>query len=139
MINLSWSNLIRIDFTKPGFKSPAYSAYDSPKLLFGKIETTENQHFTGQLIYDLDETWDIEPLDGKSKGTKYYIPFYLIRSISPQNYNYSLVELTNGSFMMLGEVGDVNHDNNGILVWLTASKTKYIPWKQIKSVTFTPK
>ena len=139
MINLSWSNLIRIDFTKPGFKPPEYSAYGPPKLLYGKIETTENQSFTGQIAYDLDETWDIEPLDGISKGTKYYIPFYLINRISPQNYNYSLVELTNGSSMMLGEVGDLNHENNGILVWLTASKTKYIPWKQIKSVTFTTK
>ena len=136
MINLSWSNLIRIDFTKPGFKSMEYSDYGSPRPLSGKVERHDGQSFTGQLVYDLDETWDIEILDGKSKETKYYIPFYLIQSITPQNYNYSLVKLTNGSSLMLGDEGDVNHRNNGILVWLTESKTKYIPWKQIKSVTF---
>lgn len=136
MINLSWSNLIRIDFTKPGFKSPDYTEYRSPKPLYGKVETIEGQSYKGRLVYDLDETWDIEILDGKTKGTKYYIPFHLITSITPQNYNYSLVELTNGSSIMLGDEGDVNHHNKGILVWLTESKTRYIPWKKIKSVTF---
>lgn len=139
MIHLSWPNLIRIDFMKPAFKSPEHMDYGSPKPLYGMVETIEGQSFQGRLVYDLDETWDIEILDGKSKGTKYYIPFYLVKSINPQNYNYSLVELTNGSTIMLGDEGDINHRNNGILVWLTASKTKYIPWKQIKSVTFKPK
>lgn len=136
MINLAWSNLIRIDFAKPGFKSLEYSDYGSPKPLSGNVETHDGQSFNGRLVYDLDETWDIEILDGKSKETKYYIPFYLIKSITPQNYNYSLVVLANGSSIMLGDEGDVSHRNNGILVWLTESKTKYIPWKQIKSVTF---
>lgn len=139
MINLSWSNLIRIDFTKPGFKSMDYSEYGPPKPLYGKVETTEGQSFDGRLVYDLDETWDIEILDGRTKGTKYYIPFHLIKSITQQNYNYSLVELTNGSSIMLGDEGDVNYDNNGLLVWLTESKTRYIPWKKIKSVTFESK
>ena len=103
------------------------------------VQTVDGQSFKGQLIYDLDETWDIEVLDGKLKETKYYIPFYLVKSITPQNYNYSLVELTNGSSLMLGDEGDVNYGNNGILVWLSASKTRYVPWKKIKFVTFNPK
>lgn len=139
MINLDWTNLIKIDFTKPGFNAPDYQDYGSPKPLFGKVETIDGQSFKGQLAYDLDETWDIEILDGKSKDTKYYIPFYLIKSITPQNYNFSRVELTNESSIMLGDEGDVNHGNNGILVWLSESKTKYVPWKNIKSVTFSSK
>lgn len=139
MINLNWSSLIRIDFTKPGFKSPEYSDFGSPKPLYGKVETIEGNSFKGRLVYDLDETWDIEILDGKTNGSKYFIPFSIIQSITPQNFNYSQVTLTNGTSIMLGEEGDVNHGNKGVLVWLTASKTKYVPWEQIKSVTFIPK
>lgn len=139
MINLSWSNLIRIDFTKPGFKSLEYKDFRAPRPIYGRVETIGGQSFKGKIVYDLDETWDIEVLDGRLKGTKYYIPFYLVRSITPQNYNYSLIELTNGSSLILGDEGDVNHDNHGILVWLNESKTRYIPWDKIKSVTFNPK
>lgn len=138
MVNLNWSNLIRIDFVKPEYKSRDYEDYHAPKALHGKIETIDGPSFKGRLIYDLDEAWDIEVLDGKSKGAKYYLPFYLIKSITPQNYNYSLIELTNNTSLLLGEEEDVNHNNNGILVWINESKTKYIPWKKIKSVTFDP-
>lgn len=136
MVSLSWRNLIKIDFTKPGYKSWDYDDFTIPHPLQGKIETNDGTVFHGQLAYDLDEIWDIEILDGQSKGTKYFIPFYLIKSISPQNYNYSLVELNNGTNLMLGEEGDVSSRNNGVLVWLSESKTKYVPWKDIKSLTF---
>lgn len=139
MINVSWPNLIKIDFTKPGYKSADYEDFQAPRLLQGKVETLDGKTLQGNLAYDLDEVWDIEILDGQSKGTKYYIPFYLIKSISPQNYNYSLVELNNGTKLMLGEEGDVSSRNNGVLVWLSESKTKYVPWKNIKSLTFRHK
>jgi len=137
MINVSWSNLIKIDFSKPGFRSAEYKDYDAPSPIYGTVKTKEGRSYKGRLVYDLDETWNIEILDGRIKETYFYIPFYLIKSITPQNYNYSLVELTSGSSLLLGEVGDVNQGNNGVLVWLTDSKTRYIPWKQIKSVTFS--
>jgi hypothetical protein len=139
MINLSWPNLIKIDFTKPTFPAKDYETYSAPEPLLGRIETKDGETFQGNLAYDLDELWDIEILDGQSKGARYYIPFYLIKSISPQNYNYSLVELNDGTSLMLGEEGDVSSKNNGVLVWLSESKTKYVPWKNIKSLTFKHK
>jgi len=139
MLNLKWENLIRMEFTKPAFKPMSYVDYEAPKPLTGKVMTKDGKSFQGKMAYDLDEIWNIEILDGESKGSRYFIPFYLIKSIEPQNYNYSLVTLTNGQTLMLGEEADVNHKNNGVLVWLSESKTRYIPWKNIKSLTFTHK
>lgn len=139
LVNLNWKNLIRIDFTRPKFQIKKYHEYQSPRLLQGKLETKDGKSIKGTIVYDLDETWDIEMLEGESKGNKYFIPFHQIKKITPQNYNYSLVELTDGTNLMLGDEGDVSFKNHGILVWITDSKTVYTPWKEIKSVTFTSK
>jgi hypothetical protein len=111
----------------------------APKNLEGRVITKKGRTFKGSLAYDLDEVWDIEVLDGKLKDTKYFIPFYLIEEITPQNYNYSMVRLRDGTSLMLGDEGDVSSKNNGVLVWLSATKTKYVSWNDIKSITFTNK
>jgi len=139
MVNLKWANLIKMDFAKPAFKPMSYDDYEAPKPLTGKVITLDGKTFQGKIAYDLDEIWNIEILDGQAKGSRYFLPFHLIKSIEPQNYNYSLVTLTNDQSLMLGEEGDVNHRNNGLLVWLSESKTRYVPWKNIKSLTFTHK
>lgn len=139
MINLQWPDMIRIDFTKPGYKTRSYDDYRAPESLEGRVITKNGETYRGQLAYDLDEVWDIEVLDGKSKDTKYFIPFYLIEEITPQNYNYSMVRLRDGTSLMLGDEGDVSSKNNGVLVWLSETKTKYVSWSNIKSITFTNK
>ena len=136
MVNVGWSNLIHISFTEPKFDAKTYSDFREPKSLKGTVLTQDGQKISGRLVYDLDESWDIEILDGRTKGTKYYLPFYLLKSISPQNFNYSLVELRDGTRLLLGDEGDVNQNNNGILVWISASRTRYIPWEEVKTVTF---
>jgi hypothetical protein len=139
MINLRWPDMIRIDFTKPTYKALSYDNFMAPKNLEGRVITKKGRTFKGSLAYDLDEVWDIEVLDGKAKDTKYFIPFYLIEEIIPQNYNYSLVKLREGTSLMLGDEGDVSSKNNGVLVWLSATKTKYVSWNDIKAITFTNK
>ena len=136
MVNVGWSNLIHISFTEPQFDAKTYSDFREPKSLKGTVLTQDGQKISGRLVYDLDESWDIEILDGRTKGTKYYLPFYLLKSISPQNFNYSLVELRDGTKLLLGDEGDVNQNNNGILVLISSSRTRYIPWEDVKTVTF---
>ena len=104
--------------------------------LEGTVVTLDQKVYSGKFIYDLDETWDFEILDGKSGGVRYYLPFYMVSKVEPQNYNYSLVTLKNGTQKLMGESRDVCHKNNGILLWLTAQKTKFIPWDQVKRITF---
>ncbi len=135
-IRIDWSDIVKIDFIPPAFKLDSYHQYGPPVNLDGVVETLDHKVYSGKLIYDLDETWDFEILDGKSGGVRYFLPFNLVSKVEPQNYNYSLVTLKDNSQKLLGESSDVCHRNNGILIWLTEQKTKYIPWDEVKRITF---
>jgi hypothetical protein len=134
-IKVDWNDLIHAEFTKPAFRMAEYDDFKPLTNLAGKVETQSGHVYRGRLIYDLDESWNGEMLDGRSGGIKYMVPFYLIKSVAPQNYNYCLVTLRNGEEKLLGDEWDTSHKNNGVLVWLTNDKTKYIPWKEVKEIT----
>jgi hypothetical protein len=97
--------------------------------------TTEGTTHTGAIIFDLDESFDYEVLNGEIDDNEYIIPFRNISSITPKNYNYSEVILKNGEKLVLGDSQDVSDENEGLVV-LTGDDPIYIPWKKIAKINF---
>ena len=92
----------------------------------------------GEIVFDLDESLQLEMLNGNDDHVEYFIPFGAIKEIAPMNRKESKVTLSNGeSFLFDGKV-DVNEDNDGVLVYFkTASdKPKYIAWSEVQKITF---
>lgn len=108
----------------------------SPVRLYGSVEKRDGTLLNGTIVYDLDEAMDFEMLDGKNGDITYAIPFYAIKIIEPKNYKYSWMELTNGANMVLGGNCDVNAENDGVLLYRAERETIYIPWKEVKRITF---
>jgi len=96
VITIEWAYFISIDFLRPKYASSSYSSFRTPKYLQASVVTTSGS-ISGRMVYDLDETWDIELLDGGNAGFHYYLPFFLIKTITPQNYRFSQVETKSGS------------------------------------------
>lgn len=122
------------DYRKINFLS--YADFGRPYRLYGTVETHKGESFKGYMAYDLDETMIFELLEGKNNSVAYELPFRYIKAIEPKNYQYSFVFLTGGEGLSLGDSVDVNKENSGILLFQEDESPLYIPWKQIKKITF---
>jgi hypothetical protein len=114
----------------------AYKQFVEPRALQGKVETKDGDTFEGRIFYDMDETWDMEILDGNDGDIEYLIPFRSIKSIVPDGRWGAEVTLTDGRKLVLEESRDINDDNAGLIIQ-SDKKLRYIEWRDIKGIHFS--
>lgn len=136
-VDIPWDEFEEMIITDvPSSMELDYQAYRGSEQLRGTVETYGGESFRGRLIYDLDEEFGLEMLDGLNDDIEYMIPFSVIRSIEPKNRKESLIKLKNGEKFILEDKVDVNEDNDGLLVFEKPDKPHYIPWSDVKIITF---
>jgi len=136
-IQIPWRDFMRAEFTHDSVTGLSYDDFPVSQGLSGTIKTIEGDEYAGLLVYDLDESWEFEILDGKDDNVEFDIPFRNVKSIIPRNYNYSMVELKNGTSILIGDERDVTSDNDGILVFTSKnSEPIYIKWSKIDEIIF---
>jgi len=136
-VKISWREFKSVAFIKPNFRSPCYADFEIPRAIKVSIETIEDEILKGFMIYDIDEVWGCEILDGEDDYIEYQIPFRNIKEIQPKNREYSLVSLKNGDQLLLGETQDVSNRNEGLLLFSENDKTpNRIDWEDILKITF---
>jgi hypothetical protein len=135
-IKVKWNDFRKVVFTDKMPQPAAYTAYKKPKPLAGKVNLTDGASHQGTLIFDLDESMNIELLKGKSQDLLYHIPFSEIRSVQRKNQKYTLVTLTSGKILELTGTNDVTDKNWGLLIVHETKKPVYVPWNKVDYVTF---
>ncbi len=135
-LTVRWKNFISAAFTTPEVPPRTYHEFAAPSLLRGSVYTRTGYCYRGQIVYDLDEIYDLEFLNGKNNDFDYAIPFSKIVKIEPQNDMFSMVHLNDGQQFLLGEEADVAAGNHGIVMRMTGSKPEYIEWKDVKYIDF---
>ena len=136
-VDIEWRDFRKVTFTNGSKDSgPAYASYKSPKELEGTVKTVSGSSLSGTIIYDLDEAYDFEILQGKEDDLEYLIPFRDIKSINPKNYSYTQVELKSGKKVLLTDSQDVTEDNDGVLVFTGKGDPTYIRWDDVDEITF---
>ncbi len=134
-VDIPWRDFEKVTFEEDVKKSgPAYASFKDIKKLSGTVKTT-NGDLKGGIIYDLDETYDYEVLNGRDDDMEYVIPFANIKEITPRSYRYSVVTLRDGSELRLERSQDVNEDNTGLLVF-DGKDPVYVPWREVESIKF---
>ena len=135
---VSWREFIDVQFdSKAPGSGQGYSAYAKPKQISGTVRTFDGTTLRGRIIYDLDESWDFEILDGEDNSIEYKIPFRLIKSIRPMNRSYSRVKLRSGQELLLGEGQDVTDSNDGLLVFSNGDQEPVmVRWDNIDEIIF---
>jgi hypothetical protein len=136
-IDIPWSSFRSVTYEKAKASGPSYASYTVPKGLSGKVYTYDDEQINGQIIFDLDEAYELEILEAKDDDVEYKIPFRNIKSIRPKNYNYSMVVLRNGNELLLGDARDVSDRNAGLLVYTKGeNEPVYIEWKNVTEIVF---
>ncbi len=134
-VDIEWNEFESVDFSAaPTNMSLSYQDFKGENKITGTITDVLGDVYSGELIYDLDERYTLEMLDGKVDDLEYMIPFNNIDRIIPLNREETKVLLKNGSEYILEDKVDVNERNDGILVFDKNGDPTYIPWKQVEEV-----
>jgi hypothetical protein len=134
-VDISWKEFRSVGFTNAPNSGKAYSDFTVNKLS-GTVETMNGEKLTGKIIFDLDEEYNFEIIQGEDDGIEYFIPIANIKSFAPRNYDNATIVLKNGTEIMLGEGRDVSEENEGVLVFSGAGDPVYVSYAKIKSITF---
>ncbi len=132
---ISWKDFRRVDFTTPNANNlMTYNDFKTPMPIKGTIETKNGESIVGNIVYDLDESFQYELLNGEKGRLEFEIPFRNIQRIIPDRHK-STIELKSGSEkLVLEDSQDITQDNEGILVFDQSDKPVYINWRDIKEI-----
>jgi hypothetical protein len=136
-VEIPWAVFSSVCFkTDERSSGQPYSSYIYPERLHGIVKDLNGNEYNGLIIYDRDEKWDFEQLEGMYNDMKYIIPFRNIKTIVPKNSDYTYVILKNDKKLVLGKLQDVSSKNEGIIIILSDSKPKYIDWGDVDEIIF---
>ena len=136
-VDIKWRDFRSVVFDQTsGVFGLAYDDFAKPKKLWGTVSTTDGKNYSGRLVYDLDEAWDFEILQGNDDDLEYNIPFRFIKKITPKSFKSALIELRNGEQLRLEGSQDVNENNDGVLIFEKKNDSTWVPWENIEEVEF---
>lgn len=135
-VDIEWEDFERVDFDTELIGTSSYTEYDTWKL-FGSVQTTSGESIEGEIVFDLDEAYNLEILDGEKANIDYSIPFRHISSIEPKSEEKCLVILNNGKEHILEASVDVTRDNDGILIkQIGKHDYTYLSWNKVERINF---
>ncbi len=136
-VDIPWREFEKITFSDPTSDDIiGYDDFKDPQQLSGTVRLVDGSSYSGLIVYDLDETIDIEMLNGEKDDVEYLLPFYTIKKISPKNYFYTQITLRDGEMLLLGKSQDVSDQNTGVIVFESEDNYNYISWEDIEEIEF---
>lgn len=130
-VELDWHDVEVIDFIG-GPETPSRWG----DRLYGTLETRDGTPFTGYIVWDMDELFTTDVLDGDEDGRDYEIPFARIRAIQRYSSSAARVTLKDGEEMVLRGSNDVNEDNRDIMVADPSFGEVRVAWDELERVSF---
>ena len=135
VVKVSWSEFQKVVLRDPP-PSPGYDQFDGGHKLRGKVTTAEGETYSGQILWDNDEEYSWETLDGEAEGVDHAILFENIHSIRRLSDDAAEIRLRGGQTLVLRESNDVNERNKGIQIQPEAGEAVVLGWRDLDQVTF---
>jgi sporulation protein YlmC with PRC-barrel domain len=110
-VELAWRDVRTIDFLTGPEASTGWG-----DRLYGTLRTRDGERFTGYVVWDMDELFGEDVLDGEDGGREVEIPFARVRSIERYGSGAARVRLADGEDLVLRGSNDVDDDNRDILI-----------------------
>lgn len=131
---IDWSEFRRVDFAPPPPSIP-YGAFDGGHPLTGTVELEDGRSFSGEIVWDKDEEYTWEAVNGEIGQVEFEILFQYVSRIERVSRDRARVVLRDGLEFTLEGSNDVNHMNKGILVRDEAGETE-VGWNDFTRVVF---
>jgi hypothetical protein len=137
-IDIPWDEFDKITFEeKPGTSLVSYDQFKNQKELTATVKTSGGDSYSGRVVFDLDEEYDFELLQGKQHEYEYTTSFRNVKKIKPVDHLACAIELKNGQKFTLDDGQDVDDRNQGVLVFVSGkSEPTYVPWDKVSEIEF---
>ncbi|MBU1318562.1 MAG: hypothetical protein KKG33_04825 [candidate division Zixibacteria bacterium] len=136
-VNISWSDFEKLDLMPvPLDRLPKYDSFDGGKEISGTVFTEDGEQFTGRIVWDEDETYTWEHLNGDYDDCSVVVEFSNIQSIEKSSRRGSVVTTKSGRNIVLKGSNDVDSDNNGIIVFLDNGDEVEVDWHDFEKAEF---
>jgi len=135
IVTVEWDEFRRVVFDDPP-PSRRYEEFDGGSRLRGTVEDDEGRTYTGTIIWDRDEEYTWEPLNGSTLDVEFAIWFENIETIERESRKTARVTLRDGQVYSLGGSNDVTRDNKGVLIQLPDGEEIEIDWADLVEVRF---
>jgi hypothetical protein len=134
VVKVDWDEFRSVTFA-PAPPSRTYDDFDGGKPLYGTVTDADGNQYTGTVVWDNDEAYSWEPLNGRDHDVEFAIRFENIRSIVRESRRSAQVTLKNGDVFFLEDSNDVDSDNKGIRI-VTGDHEVELDWYEFDSVVF---
>jgi hypothetical protein len=115
MVEVEWDEFAFVRFHEPESHT-GYDAFDGGHRLKGTVVNRDGEEFTGWILWDADEGYSWEILDGEDRDVIYDVEFGKIATIERDSARSALVTLLDGRVLELEGSNDVNDENKGIFI-----------------------
>jgi hypothetical protein len=134
-VKLDWKHFERVTFKTPP-PSPRYDDFDGGQRLQGTVTTGDGVGWTGEIVWDKDERFTWEAIDGEIKGVEFELTFQYIDRIERASSKSATIRLKDGLEFTLRESNDVNEKNKGIVIRTDAGEEIEVGWDDFESAVF---
>jgi hypothetical protein len=138
-VKVSWDEFRSVTFLAPPSGSQmTYDRFDGGKELRGTVTDEDGEEHKGRIIWDDDERYTWEFLNGEEDNLEYDVAFAQIASIQRGSGRSATVVLRNGKELNLRGSNDVNDENKGIFVDTDDGDLVELAWDEFDKVAFEP-
>ena len=136
-VEVQWDAFRKATFENAGSSGKGFNDHGKFGPLRGTVEDNEGNQYRGEIVYDLDERYGWEMLDGEDDDISYSIPMGLIQKIEPRGEDSARITLRTGETVVLEDGQDVSDRNDGILI-LDGSDDEgiHVRWRDLRSIVF---
>jgi hypothetical protein len=135
LVTTDWRGFSKVTFGETP-ASPGYDGFDGGKRLRGTVHRRSGAPVSGLIVWDMDEKYSWETLDGDADRLDYAVSFGAIKSVKRQGSRFCEVALRNGSSLTLTGSNDVDEDNRGLIVTGDDGTPTEIDWSTVVSIEF---
>ena len=135
---IDWDDVGKVTFDSAP-ASRKYAEFDGGRRLRGTVKTILGLSFTGEIVWDRDEKFTWEALDGENDHVDWAIPFENIVAIKRIDDIGVELRLVGDKVLELYGSNDVDASNRGIVISSRVGQTTTetnIEWESLVSVEF---
>lgn len=135
-VEIGWQAFQRVVLVEPP-SSPPFDRYDGGRRLAGTVTTADGRRLEGRIVWDEDEEFTWETLDGEADGVEFSILFGNVKRIERLSGEASEVTLQDGKVLVLKGSNDVNAENKGIRIIAPSGEETPIGWGDFEAAEFS--
>jgi hypothetical protein len=136
-VDVGWNDLDIVEFMPvPKDKLPKYDSFDGGHKIKGTVYTEDGEKYEGEIIWDNDEEYTWEHLNGNFNDLDVVVEFANIKLIERHSRRGAVVTTKAGRNILLKGSNDVNSENNGIIVKLADGDEVEVDWYDFVKAEF---